>query len=88
MKKPTIKPLGDQIMLKIEQANLGSLDTSSMKTGVEWATITGLGPDVQGSYKVGDKIFVKAWGTDSIFYENEDYHFTSEARKAICAIVT
>lgn len=87
MKKPTIQPLGDQIMLKIEQANLGSLDTSSMKTGVEWAVITGLGPDVQGTYEIGDKIFVKAWSVDSILYENEDYHFTSEARKGVCAIV-
>jgi co-chaperonin GroES (HSP10) len=87
MKKPTIQPVGDIILMKIEQANLGALDTSSMKTGVEWATIVALGPEVQGSYKVGDKIFVKAWGVDSIFYENEDYHFTSEARKAICAII-
>lgn len=87
MKKVKISPLGDQIMLKIEQANLGSLDTSSMKTGVEWGVITGLGEDVKGSYKVGDKIFCKAWAIDSIFYENEDYYFTSEARKGICAIV-
>lgn len=74
-------------MLKIEQANLGSLDTSSMKTGVEWGIVTGLGPDVQGDYKVGDKIFCKAWAIDSILYENEEYYFTSEARKGICAKV-
>lgn len=74
-------------MLTIEQANLGALDTSSMKTGVEWGIVSGLGPDVQGDYKIGDKIFVKAWGVDSILYENEDYYFTSEARKAICAVI-
>lgn len=88
MKKPVIKPLGDQIMLKIEQANLGALDTSSMKTGVEWAIITGIGPDIRGDYKVGDKIFVKGWSVDHILYDNKDYAFTSEARKGICAIVT
>jgi len=87
MKKPVIKPLGDQIMLKIEQANLGALDTSSMKTGVEWGIITGIGPDVQGVYNIGDKVFVKAWGIDTILYENEEYHFVSEERKAMCAIV-
>jgi len=85
--KTTIKPLGDQIMLKIEQASLGALDTSSMKTGVEWGVIEALGPDVQGDYKVGDKVFCKAWSVDSIFYENKDYYFTSEARKGLCAIV-
>jgi co-chaperonin GroES (HSP10) len=58
-----------------------------MKTGVEWGTITALGPDVQGPYKVGDKIFVKAWSVDTILYNNVEYVFTSESRKGICAIV-
>lgn len=88
MKKPIIKPLGDQIFLKIEQANLGSLDTSSVKTGVEWAIIQALGPEVQDkTLKVGDKVFVKSWGVDVIAYEGEDYYFVSEARKAIVALV-
>lgn len=86
--KPAIKPLGDQIMLKIEQANLGALDTSSMKTGVEWGVIQALGPDVQGDYAIGDKVFVKAWAVDSVLYDNKDYHFTSESRKGICAKVS
>ncbi len=74
-------------MLTMEQAKLGGLDTSSMKTGVEWGIITALGPDVQGDYKVGDKIFVKAWSVDTILYDNVEYVFTSEARKGICAII-
>lgn len=74
-------------MLVIEQASLGSLDTSSMKTGVEWGIITGLGEDVKGSYKIGDKIFVKAWSVDTILYDNVEYVFTSEARKGICAVI-
>ncbi len=87
MKKPTIIPVGDQILLKIEQASLGVLDTSSMKTGVEWGIIEALGPDVQGEYKVGDKVFCKSWSIDTILYENQDYYFTSEARKGIVAVL-
>lgn len=75
-------------MLKIEQANLGALDTSSMKTGVEWGVIEAIGPDVQNKdLKVGDKVFCKAWAVDSVLYEGEDHYFTSEARKGICAII-
>lgn len=87
MAKPQIRPLGDQIMLKIEQAALGALDTSSMKTGVEWGVVEALGPEVQGDYKVGDKVFCKAWAVDSVLYEGNDYYFTSEARKGIVAII-
>jgi len=87
MAKPKLKPVGDKILLKIEQANLGGLDTSSMKTGVEWGVIVAVGPEVSDQYSVGDKVFVKAWGVDSILFEGEDYHFTSESLKAICAVV-
>lgn len=88
MKNLKIQPLGDMIQIKIEQASLGALDTSSMKTGVEWGVIEAMGPDVQDrTLKVGDKIFCKSWGVDIISYENEDYYFVSEARKAIVAIV-
>lgn len=87
MKKPTIQPLGDMIMLSMEQAALGALDTSSMKTGVEWAVVLALGPDVKGIYQPGDKVFVKAWAVDTILYDNVEYVFTSEARKGICAVV-
>lgn len=82
-----IVPVGDQILLEIEKANLGSLNTDSMKTGQEWGIIKALGPGVVGSYKVGDKIFVKAWATDPILYEGKDYYFTSESRKGIVAII-
>ncbi len=89
MKKLNIEPLGDQIMLKVEQAKLGVLDTSSMKTGVEWGTVLAVGPGVVSitSVKVGDKVFCKAWAIDTILYEGEDYYFTSEARKGIVAVV-
>lgn len=84
----TPKPIGDFIFIEIEQAKLGGLDTSSMKTGVEWGIIKKIGPDVQNKdLKVGDKVFVKAWSTDSILYESKEYHFTSEARKGIVAVI-
>lgn len=91
-----IEPFGDNIFLTIEQAKLGSLDTSSMKTGVEWGIVEALGPEVtykdryengDGALQLGDKVFVKAWGVDTILYEGKEYFFTSEARKAIVAIV-
>lgn len=80
-----IHPLNDQIYLEIEKAKLGALQTDSIKTGMEWAIVEALGPDVKGPLKVGDKVFVKAWSVDVISYEGEDYYFTSEERKGIVA---
>ena len=83
-----IHPIGDMIFLEIEKANLGSLDTSSVKTGMEWAKIKALGSDVKNKeLTIGSKVFVKGWGIDVILYEGTDYHFTSEARNCICAII-
>lgn len=89
MKKLKIEPVGDMIFLEIEKAKLGALDSSSVKTGMEWGVIKSMGKEVKSSeYKVGDKVFVKAWGVDVLHYEGEDYYFTSEARGAICAVIT
>ena len=83
-----IVPFDDQIFLEIEQAKLGNLDSSSIKTGMEWATIKAIGWKVQSTQlKVGQKVFVKAWAIDSILFEGKDYYFTSEARRGICAII-
>ncbi len=80
--------MGDEIFLVAEEAKLGSLDASSMKTGQEWGVITALGPDVQNKdLKVGTKIFVKAWSLDIILYEGQNYLFTTESRKGIKAII-
>lgn len=87
-KKETITPFGDNIFIRIEQASLGGLDTSAIKTGVEWGIVEALGPDVATyGLKAGDKVFCKAWAIDSILYDNVEYYFTSEARKGIVAIV-
>lgn len=81
-------PVGDQIFLDVEEAKLGNLNTSSVKTGKEWGTITAVGPEVMNKdLKPGVKVFCKAWAFDIILCEGEDYIFTSEARKGICAIL-
>lgn len=83
-----IQPLYDQIFLTIEQAKLGALSTSSVKTGMEWGIIAELGPDVKNKeLKKGDKVFIKAWAVDVINYEEKDYYFTSESRGGLCAII-
>lgn len=83
-----IYPILDQIHLEIDKANLGSLETSSVKTGMEWATIKALGSEVKSKeLKVGAKVFVKAWSIDVIQYEGQEYYFTSEERKGIVAII-
>ena len=84
----TIQPVNDILFLDIEPASLGGLDTSSIKTGMEWATIKAVGPNVQNKFlTVGDKIFVKGWSVDVIEYEGKPYYFTSEVRNGICAII-
>jgi co-chaperonin GroES (HSP10) len=88
MKQPKIVPVGDQIFLNVEEAKLGNLDASSVKTGMEWAVITAIGPDVQDKQlKPGVKVFCKGWAQDVILYEGKSYIFTSESRKGICAIL-
>lgn len=91
MKTETITPYGDNIFIKIEQAKLGGLDTSALKTGVEWGIVEAIGPGahagIDGSLSIGDKVFVKAWAVDMVLYNKVEYYFTSEARKGIVAIV-
>lgn len=79
-----IEPLGDRILLDIKQAKLGAIDASSLKTGVEWAHVIAVGPEVT-IVQPGDLVFVKAWSVDVIQYEGKDYHFTAESLKGICA---
>ena len=83
-----ILPVGDQIFLNVEEAKLGSLNTDSVKTGMEWATISAVGSGVKNKeLKVGAKVFCKAWSQDVILYEGKNYIFTSEARNGIVAII-
>ena len=86
--KLTVQPIGDEIFLEVEEAKLGALETSSVKTGQEWSIIKAVGPEVKNKdLKVGVKIFVKAWATDVILYEGKNFIFTTESRKGIKAII-
>lgn len=81
-----IKPLYDYLQLDIQKANLGAIDTSSMKTGQENATILAIGPDVKNKdLKVGDKVFINSWATEIKLYEKKEYYFISEERGGIVA---
>lgn len=81
-------PVGDEIFFTMEEAKLGNLDSSSMKTGMEWGLIDSVGPDVKNKdLKPGTRIFVKGWSTDVILYEGKNYIFTSESRHGIKAIL-
>jgi len=88
MKKPEILPVRDEIFWTSEEAKLGNLDASSVKTGQEWGVITALGPEVKNKdLKVGTKIFVKSWAIEPILYEGQTYLFTTESRNGIKAIL-
>lgn len=83
-----LEPVGDEIYLEMEEAKLGNLDSSSVKTGMEWGIITAVGPDVKNqSLKIGTKVFCKGWAMDVILYEGKNYIFTSESRHGIKAIL-
>lgn len=82
----TIFPLYDYIQLSIEKAKLGNIDTSSMKTGQEYATILAIGPDVKNKdLKVGDNVFINSWATEIKLYDKKEYFFISEERGGIVA---
>lgn len=81
-----IKPLGNQIYLKIEEAKAGVLNTSSRETAVEYAEVIEVGEGVK-SVKKGDKVFVKAWSIDIINHNDKKYHFVNLDTNGILAIV-
>ncbi len=83
-----IKPLNNKIQIELEKVKVGSLDMSSSKTATEVGTIKALGENVDKSkFKVGDKILFKAWQTDVITYNGEDYYFLDSDGQGICALV-
>lgn len=77
---------GDRIQLDIEEPKAGDLSLGSYQVAVEYGTVIGIGPDVVG-IKIGDKVLFKAWGVDIISYDNKRYYFTSQAARAIEAIL-
>ena len=81
----TIEPLPGIVQLKIDQAKIGVLDTSSRNTAVEFAEIAAKGDGV--NMEIGDKVFVKAWGVDIVEYNGEKYYFVNVENKSILAVV-
>lgn len=83
-----ITPLGNRVQLDIKGMEAGGLDTSSMQSAIEFGTIVGIGPDVTGDFKKGDKVFFKAWAVDIITHGGKKYFFISEDTKGLCAVVS
>ena len=87
-----IKPFAGKIHIKLDKPSAGGLDLSSKPTAVEYAEVIGVSiwyiDTVKQILKVGDKIFVKAWGIDVITHNGETYYFVDADSKAICATVT
>ena len=81
-----IHPQPNIIYLKTEEVKVGVLDTSSKTSAIEYAEVLAIAEDVNG-IKVGDMIFVKSWGIDSIFYENKWYRFVNLETNAVLAVI-
>jgi len=82
-----IKPIGNKLQISIEKPTAGKLDLSSLSAATEYGKIIALGENVKG-FNIGDMIFFKAWATDIIGYEGEQYYFINSDSEGICAIVT
>jgi co-chaperonin GroES (HSP10) len=70
-----IKPVGNIVLLEIEEAKAGILDTSSRNSAVEWGKVVAIGEDVKLNIKVGDKVFAKSWAMDNVMYKDKRYIF-------------
>jgi co-chaperonin GroES (HSP10) len=81
----TIEPRPGIVYLKFEEAQAGGLDTSSRASAVEYAEVIAVGQDV--GVKVGDHVFVKSWGVDSIYHEGKEYRFCNIKTDGILAVV-
>ena len=81
-----VEPLSGIVQLKIEEAKAGNLITSSKESAIEFAEVMAIGEGVN-TLKVGDKVFVKAWGIDIVTYNEERFYFCNLETKAILAIV-
>lgn len=81
-----IKPLKDEVQLKIERATAGDLVTSSYESAIEYGEVLAVGDSVE-ELKKGDRVFVKSWAIDIITHEDKKYYFVNLNTKGIKAIV-
>ncbi len=85
-----IRPLPEEVQLKIEEAKAGILDTSSRESAVEYAEVLAVGDSLlleETGIKKGDYVFVKSWAIDIISHEDKKYYFVNISTKGIKAIV-
>ena len=95
-----IKPLFNQVYLKIEELKVGILDTSSKSVAIEYAEVLAvpehdcdlLKPSTNKAtcdfeLHPGDHVFVKSWAIDTINYKDKKYHFISLDSEGILAKV-
>ncbi len=80
-----IIPQNNYIQLEVEKPIAGNLVTDSADVAVEIGTIIAIGEEVKGNYKINDRIFFKAWGTDIVNHEDKRYIFIAEDTNAILA---
>jgi len=80
MKAPKIIPIGTNILIKVEKSSAGGLNLDSMKTAIEVGEVmalpVGMDKDIRyNGLKVGDKIHFKAWSTDIVSDNGEQYYY-------------
>jgi len=80
-----IKPIGSNILIKINEAKAGALSLDSMKTAVEVGEVVAVG--TYGEVKVGDKIHFKAWACDIIVDEGEKYYYIDMTTGGVKGII-
>ena len=87
-----VKPLGDRVLLKKEEAEektaSGIILTGNAKEAPQWATVVAAGPgteDVKIEVKKGDKVLYSKYAGTEVKLEGEEYILISQ--KDIYAVV-
>lgn len=82
-----IKPLANEVQLKIDEAKAGSLNMESVVSAVEIGEIIAIGEDVKG-LKVGQKVLFKAWSCDIVTVDGKRYYFINMTTNGIKATIS
>lgn len=82
-----VEPLPGIIYIETEQVKVGSFDTSSKESAVEFAEVLAVGEGV-AKLQAGDKIFVKSWAIDLINHEGKWYKFVNMDTGGVVAKIT
>lgn len=82
-----LKPLSNEVQIKIDEAKAGVLNMESTQTAVEFGEIVALGENVKG-LKVGQKIAFKAWSVDIVSIDGKRYYFINMDTNGIKATIS